>query len=71
MIVTGAGVVYYLSDSRRPPETAAPDEKKRSSKKRKAQKEKKKVEPDVEKAQVPVVPKEDAGKNVCAQTRMK
>ena len=63
VVITGAGVVYYLSDSRKPPETAAPEEKKKSSKKRKAQKEKKKIEPDVEKAESPAVPKEAPGKS--------
>ena len=66
VVVSGAGIVYYLSDSRKPPETAAPEtaapeERKKSSKKRKAQKEKKKAEPDLEKADLPAVPKEVPG----------
>ena len=48
IVVTGAGVAYYLTDSRRASATSAADGKRKTSKKerRKAKKEKEKEEPE-------------------------
>ncbi len=55
VIVSGAGVAYYLSDSRKGSKEAAAEEKKRLSKKErrraKQEKEKEKSAPEVEAAQ--------------------
>ena len=64
VVITGAGVVYYLSDSRKDSKTEAAEERKKASKKerRKAKKEREKEQTQPEK-ETPPVAKELPGKS--------
>ena len=68
VVVSGAGVVYYLSDSRKDAKVDVAEEQRKASKKerRKAKKEKEKVEPEKEPL---LVPKEASGTTTLWQHR--
>ena len=61
VVVTGAGVVYYLTDSRKDSKTEAADEKRKASKKERRKAKKEKEQTDTEKVTAPVA-KEAPGK---------
>ena len=60
VVVTGAGVVYYLSDSRQDPRSSPTDQKKPLSKKEKRKAKKEKERADLEKG-APPPPAEEPG----------